>query len=1317
MLPIFRRGRPSQRWGIPALVLLSGVLCSLFWWWALHVRESQVIYDLFLMRAKERIASIQSQANQTVDDLLAVQAFFASSQEVERDEFDLFVSNLMSHTARFECVMWAPLVTEGERAEHERTQRHTNPGYEVSETDLTKGRVVASQRERYFPIAYSVLERGPSKHLGLDIAARAETSDLLDAAASQGKAVALRKVVGPLSTGAIDLIVPIYRSGARLETRFDRRAQLQGFLIGAVSANRLVDRGLADLAPGGVHIGLYDETTAGPAELVYAHRSRTAKASASVEAKRPVEPLGTSLTMRASVYVADRPFVARCTPAPELFAVHESRGPLAALVAGLFMTVLMTGLAISSGRNRADLERRIEERTSDLIASNDCLQTEVAERRRAESNLRDSEERLRGVLRTAADGIISIDQRGTIQQFNPAAERIFAYPAVEVLGRNVAMLMPEPYNEEHDAHLATYLKTGQKRVIGISREMVARRKDGTIFPVELSVSEIKQGDVRTFTGIARDITDRKRAEAQLDIQNRIANLSARVSLRLARDETLREGLQHDCQAITELLDATFARIWTMDAAGKTLELQASAGLYTHIDGGHARVPVGKFKIGRIAATGQPHLTNDVFSDPHVGDPDWARREGLVSFAGYPLIVGSRVVGVMALFARCKLSEETLRGLAAIADTIGFFIERKRAEQTLRLLKASVDTANEAMFTIDSRGRLVDVNQTACERLEYSRDELLAMTISEISPACNVERWSELWEELQACRRLVVESEQRTKSGRVFPVEFSEVYVQFEGAEYACAFVSDITERKEYQKKLQQAKDQAERANEAKSRFLANMSHDIRTPLNGILGFADLLRRGVGTEAQRLRHLDTIHCSGRHLLALLNDILDLSKVEAGHIEFRRESCSPHEIISDVLSILRVRAQQRGLCLEYRWNSRMPEMILTDPARLRQLLINLVGNAIKFTESGTVQVLAEVDPDAPEPRFQLQVKDTGIGIAADQLDQIFQPFHQADSSVTRRADGTGLGLAISRHIAHELGGHITARSEVGRGSVFHVSLETGSLDEVRFRDAPASDALMAPKPVERRFTGALPPAHILLVEDAAVNRDLVGEVLTRAGATVAFAENGEEGLRAIERESFDLVLMDMQMPVMDGYTAVRRLRERGCTLPIVAITAYALSTDREACLNAGCSDFLAKPIDIDLLLETVRRWVETRAVGTGVTSTSRDPSSARPVVESNPAPPITSTLPTQNAAFRQIVETFVELLPEQLGQMQRALEKSDWLELAQLAHSLKGSGGSVGFDCFTGPSQDLEKWAKDGQRDRVEEGIRNLQSLTERLAVSV
>jgi signal transduction histidine kinase/CheY-like chemotaxis protein/HPt (histidine-containing phosphotransfer) domain-containing protein len=512
---------------------------------------------------------------------------------------------------------------------------------------------------------------------------------------------------------------------------------------------------------------------------------------------------------------------------------------------------------------------------------------------------------------------------------------------------------------------------------------------------------------------------------------------------------------------------------------------------------------------------------------------------------------------------------------------------------------------------------------------------------------------------------------------------------------------EIARREQVQMDLERAKDAAEAANRAKSQFLANMSHEIRTPLNAILGFTDLLRRGAdgGNAAERLEYLDTIDTSGKHLLGLINDILDLSRIEANRLEIDRVRCSPNELLVETISVLRVRAAEKGLYLNLRWEGRMPATIETDAFRLRQLLVNLLGNAIKFTREGGVSVTARLLANPARPQLEIAVADTGVGIASDKLEDIFNPFVQADNSVTREFGGTGLGLAICRRVMQALGGTIRVESELGKGSTFTVTLDTGPLGDVPLLDPVVSDAVAADRPSLQPAVVALPPARVLLAEDGSINRKLIGLILSRAGLAVTTAENGQHAVELTEAQAFDVILMDMQMPIMDGYTAAAVLRHRGLAVPIIALTAHAMKGDEEKCRRAGCSGYLAKPVNPDRLL---------RAVADALGERSRHASSPAPEAE-----PILSALPNDDVDFQAIIEEYAAALGEQIEDMQRTWAARDHRELARQAHRVKGSAGTAGFHQFTEPAQELERLAKAEQWDEARRVLDQIAAMSHRV----
>jgi|GEM_PF-4430788 len=396
--------------------------------------------------------------------------------------------------------------------------------------------------------------------------------------------------------------------------------------------------------------------------------------------------------------------------------------------------------------------------------------------------------------------------------------------------------------------------------------------------------------------------------------------------------------------------------------------------------------------------------------------------------------------------------------------------------------------------------------------------------------------------------------------------------------------------------LAESRDEARRADQAKSGFLANMSHEIRTPLTAILGFADLLDDDPVQTASAIR---TIRNNANHLLTIINDILDMSKIEAGKMAVEKISTRPEQIVEEVASLMQPRARGKGVNVLLRYDTSIPEHIESDPTRLRQILLNLVGNAVKFTERGDVTIHASCDRLAQTMQFC--VRDTGIGMTPEQRDAIalFDAFNQADGSTTRKFGGTGLGLRISNSLAQMLGGEINVESELGAGSAITVTVSTGDLSDVKMRSPDQALRLAkidhenrTEKKMSHDEAAPLSGLRILLAEDGPDNQRLIALLLRKAGADVTVVENGRLAFQAVMiaplDEPFDVVLMDMQMPELDGYGATRKLRKEGLRLPVIALTAHAMDADRQRCLDAGCDDYVTKPIDRGVLLNTCARW---------------------------------------------------------------------------------------------------------------------------------
>ncbi|MBT0961308.1 PAS domain S-box protein [Denitromonas iodatirespirans] len=638
------------------------------------------------------------------------------------------------------------------------------------------------------------------------------------------------------------------------------------------------------------------------------------------------------------------------------------------------------------------------------------------------------EARLKAIFDTAVDGMITIDGNGLIHDFNQAAEALFGWTSAEVVDRNISMLMPEPHRSHHDRYLAHYLTTGDARIIGVGREVMAQRRDGSLVPIRLAIGQAAVPGEPLFVAFVTDISQRK-----------------------AMEQALRDSEEQHRTLLRNIPGLSFRRL---------------------LDEGRAML---------------------FMSDAVLGLTGWDAAE---------------------------------------------FVERGRRFCELvhpddrPTLRAAIDAATHGGgdYAIEYR-------------LNHRDGRVLWM-----------------WE-----------------SGSViFDAAGEPAWVD--------GVVFDLSERHRMEQELRESRDRAELAAASKTAFLANMSHEIRTPMNAIIGFTELLL-DTRLDAFQQRHLETVRRSARSLLGLLNDILDTAKLERGAVDIETVDFSLRELVHQVAASLRLTAESKGLALDVSYPPTLGDYFKGDPLRILQVLTNLVGNAIKFTERGGVRIEVGGTPGA----LRIDVVDTGIGIAPDRIARIFEPFAQADASTSRRFGGTGLGTTIARQLAELMHGRLEVDSEVGVGSRFMLHLPL-----------PAGDAVAAEQeaPIVR-----LPSMTMLVADDVPQNLELMTLVLGRAGHRLVTAANGDEAFAAFLAGRFDVVLMDVQMPHTDGLEATRRIRahERLHALaatPIVALTASVLNQDRVAAREAGMDGFASKPLDMSRLMMEI-----ARVTGQALTDTRR------------------------------------------------------------------------------------------------------------------
>lgn len=643
----------------------------------------------------------------------------------------------------------------------------------------------------------------------------------------------------------------------------------------------------------------------------------------------------------------------------------------------------------------------------------------------------------------------------------------------------------------------------------------------------------------------------------------------------------------------------------------------------------------------------------------------------------------------------RVHERTAELSRANADLQREVTERQRAEAYVReseeRLQSILDNATAVVYLKDPEGKYLLINRHYEEVFHISRSDLVGKTDYEIFPR-NVAAV------FQANDRRVLDAGRAFEIEEVVPQDDGlHTYISLKfpiydsrGRAYAvCGISTDISDRKKAQESLQAAKETAEKANNAKTRFVANISHEIRTPITAMLGAAELLMSSHESPAERLERSEMILRNGKHLLALVDDLLDLSRIDAGRLEIRRTETRLIDVLKDVLALSSaIRGEKSSLRFEIQIDSDAPETIFTDRTRLTQALGNLIHNALKFTTSGSVELRVAVKRESPDPRLYFSVVDTGPGISAQDLDRVFDPFVQVTTTMSRMAvAGVGLGLSLTKWIAESLGGSLTAESQIGQGSRFFLNVCSGPLDGLKWLDPGEIESLLlTPDPAIRPIHTTRLRGKVLLAEDAPDTQNVFACALRSAGAMVQCASNGAEALALASGEKFDLILMDIRMPEMDGVAAVRELRRQSYPAVVIALTASASPQEHHRFLEAGFDDVWQKPIPLSELIARAGDYLETGAVPEPTDLVS----------------PQTTQRESLSELLAEAAESFVQSLPPRLAELESAAGGGDTARTRDILHQLVGSAGIHGFMELSRESARVLKLLKD-EPDRPPEQL--------------
>ena len=1157
-----------EKHGHPWLVFAVSSVVSVWLWQTIHHDKEEILGGRFHNGVTLMARLIQEGVAENQRTVLGCAGLFAATPQVTREIWSEYVAKLDMEKSfpGVQGLGFAKRVPFSELASHVRSvQAEGFSSYTVQP---------AGDREEYVPALY--LKPTPDRNLlafGYDMFSeplrRAAMEEARDAGRTTvtGLITLVEEVPGKSAQPGFLMYHPIYTADVSAATIDDRRRTLLGYVYVPVRFCDFFDRIVSSGDPC-TGIAVYDGKKTDPTHLAY-----TSSENLSSE-KLPASYVPTfAQTVTLPVY--GQVWTVKFFSLPSFDDANDASKPWYVLAIALTISILLSVITYFVGkRNRAEV----------ALLKAGALQN--------------------AIFKSANFSSIATDEKGVIQIFNVGAERMLGYTAADVMNKITPADISDPQEVVARAkalsqELATPITPGFEALVfkasrGIEDiyELTYIRKDGSRFPAVVSVTALRdgQGGIIGYLLIGTDNTARKQAEEALlkagALQAAIFN-SANFS-----------SIATDAKGVIQIFNVGAERMLGYTAADVMNKITPA-----DISDPQEVVARAKALSQELATPITPGFEALIFKASRgiedIYELTYIRKDG----SRFPAVVSvtalrddqGGIIGYLLIgtdnTARKQIEEEQKQ-----------LAQRLRDHQfyTRSLFESNID----ALMTTDPAGIITDVNKQMEALTGCTRDELIGAPFK--SCFTDPDR-AEMSIKLALSEKKVTDYEltARARDGKETVVSYNATtfYDRDRKLQGVFAAARDVTERKRLDQVLQEknvelesaksaaetAKESAEVANRAKSAFLANMSHEIRTPMNAIMGFSQLLMHDIGLTPLQKKHLQIINRSGEHLLALINDILEISKIEAGRSTLNPVAFGLKGMLDEVETMFRMRTAEKNLCFLVERVGELPACVMGDENKLRQVFVNLVGNAVKFTSKGGVSVRVGIKPGSgPALRLMVEVEDTGMGIAEEERRKLFRPFVQTESG-RKVQTGTGLGLAISREFIHLMGGDITVSSQLGKGSIFRFEVE---LEEGR-------EGAMANRAVSRRVIGLEPGQKIrrvLVADDKEENRVLLFEMLGRVGFDVRAVVNGEEAVQESARWRPDLILMDTRMPIMDGFEAIKGIRSSvgGKEVKIVSVTASAFDEDRKKAIEIGADDFLGKPFREEVLLEKIKTLLEVEYV---------------------------------------------------------------------------------------------------------------------------